>query len=174
MLPQGLSCKHARALRRGGGHGHVLQACQGTEKGGRAWACPASIDLGPFGYRPAHMQACTLLPRPPELRRRRRVLQDMALGALSSTVAAAGAAVAVYSSTLLPLLSHFASSGAADALQARCKAIECAGLVLQGLARRAQQGDAEATGQLQVWGSVGLQLLGLTRHAQQGNGEAAR
>lgn len=72
----------------------------------------------------------------------------MALGALASTVAAAGAAVAPYAPTLLPVLSHFTSATAPDAIPARCRAVECAGLVIEGLGKSPE--SAEAAALLQV------------------------
>ncbi|MEW5308809.1 MAG: hypothetical protein WDW38_000740 [Sanguina aurantia] len=62
-----------------------------------------------------------------------RSMQEMALSAIASTVAAAGTDFEPYVAPLLPILQHFMVSSSSDLLKCRCRATEVAGLVLEFL-----------------------------------------
>ncbi|GAX82443.1 hypothetical protein CEUSTIGMA_g9871.t1 [Chlamydomonas eustigma] len=68
-------------------------------------------------------------------------MQDMALSALASTIAAAGPHITPYAPALLPVLQIFLTLSLPDQLPCRCRATECAGLVFEGLGGKTRDGQ---------------------------------
>ncbi|KAF8069426.1 IPO4 [Scenedesmus sp. PABB004] len=88
-----------------------------------------------------NLEASELLPYMPQLvetllcvlAASRPAVQEMALSAVASIAAAAQGAFQPYAGAVLPVLDHFMRAPGKDLLLCRCRAVECAGLLVSAL-----------------------------------------